>query len=526
MGRGTRASYALQVLLALALAVAAAVLATEAADWWYVRADLSARGRNTVDPATLERVDNLEDELEIHTFLRPLERPYDRVSAVALRRVLDYLALVQNARRDVVKLVHHDLGELAGAMEEQRQLGVEGENLVVLRYQGRRTAFSVFGEAVAVDWGNPTLDGVRYLTERGIPNAIDPRTFDPRPGSFEPARIEGSAVEAVFAAAVARVSAEDAALVCFSTGHGEPDPGGTLAGSVRALAHELSADGFQVRPWSPADGAVPEGCAVLAVLGPRQPFEGAALERVRSYLDGGGRVVATLGEESPEALQELLAGYGLSIAPGIVCEPVRDASGAEVEGLPECALLSIGARGLAEGHPVTDLMRRNGLRLALAYSASFERGADPGGGRVRDLVRSSPDAWRDLRDPRSGGYDFALDQAGGEQVGAATLAALVERSAGPGDAAGAARELRLLAVGSTAFLTDQAFAKNRAFLRAAFNWMAERDYRVDVAPLAEDTTAIDVVRGRELGVLSSTLWLGLPAAAALAGILVGWRRRR
>ena len=86
MGRGTRAGYGLQVLAALALAVAAAVLATEVADWWYVRVDLSAGARNTVDPATLERLDHLADELEVHTFLRPLDSPYDAVSAQALRR--------------------------------------------------------------------------------------------------------------------------------------------------------------------------------------------------------------------------------------------------------------------------------------------------------------------------------------------------------------------------------------------------------------------------------------------------------
>ena len=526
MGRGTRAAYALQVGLALALAVAAAVLATEVAGWWYVRADLSAAGRNTVDPATLERLDHLEGELEVHTFLRPLERPYDALSAAALRRVVDFLFQVENARRGKVAIVHHDLYDLAAAQESQRELGVAGENVVVLRHGDRKTAFGVFGEAVAVDWGNPSLDGIQYLTERGIPNAVDPRTW--KAGVFEPARITGSAVEGVFAAAVARVSAADRPLACFSTGHGEPPAEGTLPGSASALARELAADGFEVRAWDPEQGGVPAGCAVLAVLGPRQPLAGPALERVRAYLDGGGRAVVTLGEEAPEALSELCAGYGLSIAPGIVCETVRSETGAELEGLPECAQLSIGARGMAEGHPVTDLMRRSGLRLALAYSASFDRGAVPGGGRILDLVRASPDAWRDLRDPRpphNGRYDFALDPGGGERVGPATLVALVERPAA-GAGGSAPRELRLLAAGSTAFLLDQNFAKNRAFLRAAFNWMAERDERVDVAPRADDTTAIDVARGRELSILSYTLGLALPCASVLAGVLVGWRRRR
>jgi hypothetical protein len=262
------------------------------------------------------------------------------------------------------------------------------------------------------------------------------------------------------------------------------------------------------------------------VLGPRQPFEGSALDRVQAYLERGGRVIVTLGEESPELLDGLLQRYGLGIQPGIVCETVRDDRGAELEGVPQCAFLSIGARGLSEGHPVTDLLRRNGLRLALAYTAALERGAVPGGGETLDLVHSSPEAWRDLRDPSTGKYDYALDQEQGESVGTATLAALVQRRTAPAGAADAPGELRLLAVGSTAFLADQNFVQNRAFVRAAFNWMAEREARIDVAPREEDRTALDVERGRSLGILSTTLWLGLPGASILVGALVGWRRRR
>jgi hypothetical protein len=330
----------------------------------------------------------------------------------------------------------------------------------------------------------------------------------------------------VFAAAVARVSAEDSPCVCFSTGHGEPSPSGTLPGSVGALRRELEHDGFEVRTWSPAEGAVPADCSVLAVLGPRQALDATALERVGAYLERGGRVFAALGEEAPAALEELLAGQGLRVVPGIVCEPVRDERGAQVEGVPQCAILSIGERGLAEGHPVTDLLRRHGLRLSLTHAAALERGAAPGNGRILDLVHSSPDSWRDLRDPDTGAYDYALDQARGERVGPATLAAVVERRTAAPGGQGAAAEQRLLAVGSTVFLADQNFERNRAFVRAAFNWLAERDYRVDVAPRAEDATAVDVERGRELSILSYTLWLCLPAASVLVGALVGWRRRR
>jgi hypothetical protein len=519
--RARRAGLGAGVVLALALALAAGALATELSDWWYWRVDLSERGRNSVDRATLERIDNLADELVVHTFLRPLASPYDGVSSQALRRVTDYLHVVQSARRGKLSVVHHDLSDLEAVQEVQRSLGSEGENLVVVEYRGRRARFGVFGEAVSVDWGNPTLDAVSYLTERGIPNVIDPRTWNPRPGAYQPARLLEASVESVFAAAVARVASEDSPRVVFSTGHGEPAIDGTTAGSLSALSRELAADGFQVGTWDPASGGVPADCAVLAVLGPRQALASGALERIRAYLDRGGRVVASASEEEPAALDELLRPYGLGLVPGVVCEAVRDESGSLVEGVPQCAVLSIGGRGLAEGHPVSDLLRRNGLRLVLSHSAALERGAEPGGGQILDLVHTSPEAWRDLRMPPAGTLNYALDQELGERVGPATLIALVERRATADVGA-----VRLLAAGSTGFLVDQNFAKNRAFLRAAFNWMAEREERVDVAPVAEDRTVLDVARGRGLGLVSALLIGVLPASALVTGLCVAWRRRR
>lgn len=524
IGRGTRLALGAQVALAMILAVAAAVLATEVADWRYWRWDLSARGRNTIDPATLERIDNLEGELRIETFLRPLGHGYQSVSGDALGRMADLLFRVESARRGKVSVVHHDMTDPAAALEAQIALGVEGENVVVVAYRGRKSVIRVFGEVAAIDWGNPKPDGLQYLTERGIPNVYDPRTWNPSRGAFVPARLTGFYGEAGLAAAIARVSVEDEPRVLVSTGHGEPEVDGTLTTSYGRLKAELERDGFRVATWDGADGAVPPGTDVLAVLGPRQPFAEHEVQAVEDFVARGGQLVVAPGNEAPLAVAALLEPYGLAIAPGIVCEEVRIETGL-VEGTPYCAVLKVDGRTMAADHPVTELMRRNGLRLQFSNTHSLRRAAPSTGVRVRDLVRSTPEAWLDQRDARTGAYDFALDHVGGETKGAVTLVALAEVDRGRSEGV-VGNGGRVLAIGSAAFLADGMFAFNRDFLRAAFNWLAEREQRIDVPPRPEDATAIDVARGREIGVLSWTLTLVLPGACALIGAVVSWRRRR
>ena len=530
MSRGTRWAYVLRVALAGGLAVAVAVLVMEAADWTFWRVDLSAAGRNTVDPATVERLANLDQEVEVDTFFRPLAYPFTAVSSEALRTVREYLVGVESAQRDRVRLVHNDLSDLAAVRERQRELGVEGENLFVVRYRGRKAVVRVFGEAATVDWGNPPRDQAMYLAERGIPNVVNPRALDRRQ---RPAQLLDVPVEQAFAEAVARVSIEEPAVVVFSTGHGELPMDGTEVASLRALVRLLTLDGFECRPWDPVrDGGVPEDAELLVMAGPSRPLRPEHLAYVRSYVDGGGRLLAAVADD-PElarqagSLESLLASYGLVRAPGVVCEEITDASGQMYEGFPECSYLVVDGQGFNPVHPVTELMRRRNRRVIFSYSGSFDAGKAPEGGQVLELVSSTREAWRDLPHDDTGLHDFALQQSAGERKGRRALAALSQfrAAAGPVPMESPA-QARVLALGTAAFLADSFHLENRDFLRAAINWMTERDQRVDVAPRSYEPGRIDVLRGGEMKLLSRILWLALPGLCVVVGGLVGWRRRR
>lgn len=505
-----------RVGVAVVLAGVTALLSIEAADWTFLRVDLSRDGRNTLDPATLASIERAEGEVMIETFLRPLARPFDQVSAEAIAMTSELLFLAGVSRRDSLKIVHHDMSDLAAVRQRQGELGVEGENLLVVSVAERRATVSLFGEVAVVDWGNPTVDGVRYLVERGIPNVVDPRSFDPE--RFRPARMVDFRGEEALAGAIAKVASGQAPRVYFSTGQGERSAEGTLTESISALRGALERDGFRSGVWDPtSDGAVPDDCELLCVIGPRQPFGVGQLEHLRTYLGRGGRLICALGLDAPQgegSLAALLSTMGLRHAPGVVCEAVVDALGRSLEGVPQCAVLQLGPAGMGQGLEITEPLRLRDRRVVLSNSTSFDRGASPDGWRMLSVLHTAPGAWRDRVDERTGARDYALDPAR-ERSGVFDLCVLLEQE-----------ESRVLALASAAFFSNGYLEANRDFLMNAFNWMVERDSRVGVAARPDSSAMLDLTRGARMATLSWILWLILPAACAVAGLAVGRRRRR
>ncbi|MEW6072357.1 MAG: Gldg family protein [Planctomycetota bacterium] len=544
VGRWTRIGVGLQVALAIVLALGAAALAVDLAGWRYVRFDLSAGGRNTVDPALLGLIHALPEPARVDVFFRPLEPPYDGISRRAQGAVLEMLHVVHNAERARLAVEVHDLRDLETTRARRAELGVEEMNAVVVSCAGRRTTLRLFRDLVRIDWGNPTRPQLSYLYREGIVDAMSPAwdPSTPRPPARDLARFRG---EEALAEALAKVSAGTSPRICFARGHGEPSlerASPAEAYDLGKLRSALVADGFEVVEWDGTGGAgVPADCEVLALVGAHQPFTAAEVAAVRAYLDGGGRAIAAPSFEdfeaeagdalggaaaeigAPEGIAGLLRTYGMLPQPGIVCVPVTDRFGRELDGLSECASLAIAEAGLNRSHAITIPLRQHGRRVQFSYTHSLGRGGLAGGGALEDLVSSPPEAWRDLGAAAGGDPGRWVYEREREERGRWSLAmvAYLHRAG-----AGAAGEGRLLGLASASFLGNALFPVNQDFLLNAFNWLAEREHRVQVRPREIPAARLDVARGRTLAVLTYVAWLGLPGAFVAGGLLVAWRRRR
>jgi hypothetical protein len=515
------------VLLAGVLALSAAFLAVVAADWWYLRRDLSLAGRNSLDPAIEDLLERMPEKVHVDVFLRPLARPYEGVSAAAQQRFRELLFVAANAHRDRLELADHDPRDLEGFGSRQRELGVEGVNLVVVSSGGRKTSLSLFGDIAEIDWGNPTPELVRALVEQGIPDPIDPRRWDRF--RFEPAALLSFRGAEAFASALAKVASGARPKVYFSVGHAEPDLSGSLSDDLGRLRGALEGDGFEVAIWDAAKTPeVPEDCDVLALVGVRQELAPSTLASLRAYLGSGGRLLAAAAYEELEhgfrgSVVALLSDFGMQLVPGIVCAALAGSLRESVEGTPQCARLVLDETSLSASHVLTEPLRRSGRRLAASSTPSFERVIVPGF-IVEPLVTTPRDAWRDLSDA-NGRFDFRFD-ASRERREPRALAFSATSLSGASAADPQARGARVLGLASESFLSDGLFEVNRDFALNAFNWLAEREVLVRVTTRERDPTLIDVASGPALRVLTWTLWLGLPGVFVLSGAFVAWRRRR
>jgi hypothetical protein len=526
-GRWTRASLGLRSALAAALALGAAVLAIDLSDWRYVRVDLTARHSNTLDPAVLDVLDRLPEPVVIDAFLRPLVEPYRALQAEAADRTLELLTIVRNARRSQVEVRVHDPRDFEAMTERLRELGTEGTNKLVFSCGERRAELELFGELCTIDWGNPSQKMVEYLVGQEIPGVVDPRTWQPgRP--FQPARLLEFHGEELLAESLLKVASGTAPKVCFLKGHGEPALDGTSEPTDLArLRAELERDGFKVAEWDPLkDPAVPADCAVLALIGAKQPYQASTREAIKAWAEAGGCLVAApdiseLYTNRTGGIVEVLSSFGIVTRPGNVCQPLVGFGGEKVDGSEQCAWLVIDERGLQPGHPLTEPLRARGRRVQFTLSASFESGLAADSGVVLPLVTSAGDSWRDLGPD----YDFRFNPAKGEERERSTLIAvkLLKATKAPD---GSVKQGRILAVASAFFFDNQLIDMNRDFALNAFNWLAEREYKISVKPREKSQSFLDFERSSVKPTLTYALWLVLPGACASMGLLVFLRRRK
>jgi hypothetical protein len=525
-GTATRFRIALEVAVAAVLAGAGALLATWLAERPRVRflADCSVDRTNTLSPAVRAAIDKLSDDVEIDVFFTPFPGPAGRVVAQAQERTLRLLARLRDDSGGKVSIREHDLARQSGvefARARLSELGLRevapGGILAVV--QGKRhVALQVDGDLADIDLGDP----------RG------------EQGPARPSRLVAFRGEAALTNALLRVSLGDSLQVLFSTGHGEPLLDATGIGGISELRRALEGNGFGVDRWaSKSSPRVPDSCAVLAIVGPQQPFTQEEADAIEAFVESGGRLVCAPGRPGGAAsaaavtpgpgLEALVAKWGIRIeSDGVVAEPRATTSG-PLFGSPQCPDVVVGSDGLAPLSPVTESLKRADRYVETPFSASLARTTGPPGTSVITILTSEDSAWRDLPDASPSGHDWkpSPQEPRGPFALAMTSAFPPPRASGKKLAAGSALpESRVLCVGSADAFTNSCSEVNRDFLLNAFDWAASREYRVHVDPDSRPARRIDVSSGPALAHVFWTAIVLLPGSCLVLGILTTLRRRR
>ncbi|MCU0771677.1 MAG: GldG family protein [Verrucomicrobia bacterium] len=313
--------------------------------------------------------------------------------------------------------------------------------------------------------------------------------------------------EQVFSAVILAVSNPKPFKAYFLTGHGEhsPESGDEQTGYLK-FASLLQQNYVEVHPLSLlGTNRIPEDCNLLVIAGPVQPLFELELERLGTYLDQGGRLLAMVNYQSTGrvlGIERLLEKWGVKIGAGLVRDPDNTISGTDV------VSADFGSHTIM--NPI--LGSRVHLILPRPVGAVSTNAPAADAPVVASLVSSGPRSV--LLEAASGG------------LGRHSLAVAVERA----EAAGVVTErgaTRMVILGDSIVFGNQLIESvgNRDFANALVNWLLDRTVLLEGVgprPVAEYRL---VMTDTQFARIRWVLLAGLPAAVlACGGIL--WLSRR
>ncbi|HNW93794.1 MAG TPA: Gldg family protein [bacterium] len=306
--------------------------------------------------------------------------------------------------------------------------------------------------------------------------------------------------------AIVEVTLTDRPLLCFVTGHGEPE--------LTQLRGLLTQENFAVEDLNLlAAGRVPDSCAAVVVVAPRHPLAAAELDAIRAYLDRGGHALLALdpvlqqgNTVASSGLEALVARYGITVNNDIV-----------IEDDPEFRVAQLGAGAFwvtqygdhAIGRPL------NGLPTIFLYARSLAAAETlPAGVTVSTLAQSSYTSWgeRDFAAMEQGAKKDATDIAGPCPL------ALV--------AANDSTNLRLVVFGDGDFVASEQIqgAGNPLLVRNCINFLAERTGLLGIPPRNPKSVNLTLSEAQRDNFFWVTVVL-IPLATLVGGIYL-WLRRR
>ncbi len=307
--------------------------------------------------------------------------------------------------------------------------------------------------------------------------------------------------EPEISAALQRLAHADAALIVFAAGHRERDPEGSGPASYAALAGLLRDKGLAVRRVVLATSELPEQTSLLVLAAPQAGLLPGELERIRAFLDAGGKLLWLTDPQLPQ-LPELESALGLQVLPGTLIYQDYELLGS---GHPAMALVAS-----YPDHPVT---RRLDAITAFPLAGALQA-QDGGDWQVRPLLRSVERSWLETG-PIEGSlvYDSGSDRLGPLSMGLA----LRRQQSGV--------DQRAAVIADSDFASDAYIHQlgNRVFAMGLFQWLLARDAQIhiDLPPAPDSSLQLSPLATRLLGLG----WVLLLPALLLGAGLWRWRRR-
>ena len=200
-------------------------------------------------------------------------------------------------------------------------------------------------------------------------------------------RLEWPFTEERFVEILVTVASKVTHKVCWSMGHGEPDPDDSYTErGMGAVVAELDALNYQVvRMPIPTQG-IERDCEVLVVARPKQDWLPYEREALAAYLAEGGSVMVMLEPGLTPGFTEELARYGVIVGDDLVID-VNPSN--QMMGVDDPSFVVVSGPGVLS-HPITDSL---GAALVFPLARTVAPNREREGVRIRGLLQTSDAAW-------------------------------------------------------------------------------------------------------------------------------------
>ena len=316
---------------------------------------------------------------------------------------------------------------------------------------------------------------------------------------------EGTIFEGLY-----RLRSLESGVLTVLRGDGEGDLESDRELGYSGLASALETEGYRLQNVvSPSLIVVPEETTVLLALAPKRRLPDTALDAIRAYLAGGGRLIALLEPGVTSGLESVLAEFGMTSPNGVVIDPMfstpeRDAG--------ELSVIS----NSYETHPVTRGLNRNRMTF-FPRTRAFHLHKPQATDKLVRIVLASHRSWISEDPDVLEGRASARTNGARRQYHSIVAAGRYEREG---------KQIRIVAFGSSQFASNRHLRTlfNLDVILNAVHWAAAREPEITIRPKIRSTVQFPLPIASTLGTLYG-VGLLVPEILLVAGGVV-WLRRR
>lgn len=503
-GRKRRLLIATNVLVMCGAAVAVALIVIYLAMRPELRGriDLTEEKLYTLSEKTRRVLENLHDDVRITTLFRashydpkqklPIPGFGNVIQDVAIH-TMDLLREYQFASRGRVQPEFLDANNARDLkrITEVMQKSSADYNSVIVRYgSGDHVRGKILNldDLADIDRGNFTREPVRMP------------------------RLNGYRGEEVLTTTIIGITEQQAPVIAFLQGHGEPDPNDRSAPptSIYDFALALGADNFGVLTLPAGVTAIPDAVSILAIVNPVKDVPESELALIQAFMHRGGRLFLALDPGSTHTLDDaLLAPFELRREYKVICED--KSQGPYVD--PAKTQLVVSRYN--PDSPVVAYHRKGNLYTLFRDAGAIK--ASTNARKPKWLCMTTSGAWEEKITERDETHDPATEPTGVPLV----LGYQVELGE---EYHGA----RLIVFGDSDWLQASLMRDgpgNKDLAVNACDWLAGRESLIGIAPRSYLQRAADLTPKEYAQIFSYTVIM-MPLCGVVLGLLVWWMRRK